>query len=249
MAASSLKFLSEAKLAELRRDVPAHRDRYLSGNFRDLERDNGWAIESSSVEVDHEALATLDGASRTAEADIINSLIIHAALKGMTPALAREERVWARLTHVECLDYSRARWLEGTEGERLDAAVGFHMFAPGLTGIRDDNALSRLWWNVHIATIADPNDPTGALKLILKTADIRSNFVERTGTAARKPLAQAVLRAMRTEPWITSAERSFREFMIELNRDGGGVLFEALTDIEADGVLASYTTRARARSE
>jgi len=246
MTVAPLKYLSEKKLSELKESIAANRDRYEAGDFLDLEHDNGWAVETSTVQVDHDLLATLDGKARTAAADIDNSLILFRALRGMTPALAREERIWARLTHIECLGYSRARWLSGNTGEQLDAQVRIHMFAPGLTAIRDDNALSRLWWNMHIASIADPDDPEGALRLILKTADIRSNFVERTNTAARKPLARAVIRAMRREPWITSSERAFREFMIALNRDGGGILFEALSDAEVDALMDACASRARA---
>ena len=99
---------------------------------------------------------------RSAQADIEASRTLYRALPGMTPALAREERVWVRLSHVECLGYARDRWLTGQIGERLDQQVRLHLFASGLTGIRDDNALSRLWWNMHIATIADPDDPEGA---------------------------------------------------------------------------------------
>lgn len=246
MTESPLKYLSEKKLSELKDSIVANRDRYEAGDFLDLEHDNGWAVETGTVQVDHELLAKLDGTARTAAADIDNSLILFQALQGMTPALAREERVWARLTHIECLGYSRDRWLSGNKSERLDAQVHIHMFARGLTAIRDDNALSRLWWNMHIASIADPDDPEGALRLILKTADIRSNFVERTNTAARKPLARAVVRAMRREPWITSSERAFREFMIALNRDGGGILFEALSDDEADALMDTCASRAQA---
>ncbi len=245
MGTEPLKFLSETKLAELRRDTTANRDRYASGDFLDLERDNGWAIETAWVEVDNDALATLDGTAKTAEADIANSLIVHGAFKGMTPALAREERVWSRLTHVECLGYSRARWLSGKTYDGLDAMVRLHLFAPGLTGIRDDNALSRLWWNMHIATIADPNDPEGALRLIVKTADIRQAFVERPGTAARVPLARAVIRAMRRDQWLSASEDAFREFMKVLNRDGGGILLEALSEAETDSMVASYCAKAR----
>lgn len=240
-----LKFLSEAKLSELRSTVAHNLGRYAGGDFLDLERENGWAIESPVVEVDRDALASLDGAARTAEADIANSLIVHAAFNGMTPALAREERVWARLTHIECLSYSRARWLGGVEGKTLEARILKHMFGQGLTGIRDDNAVSRLWWNMHIASIADPDHPVSALGLIVKTADIRQGFVERPGTASRRPLSRAVVRAMRDDPWITSTEAAFRRFMIALNRDGGGVLFEALTDAEADAVVANCARKAR----
>jgi hypothetical protein len=245
MTYAPLKFLSDARLTELLRDVSINRERYSSGDFLDLERDNGWAIETSSVQVDSDALRSLDGTAKTAEADFANSVTVYEALKGMTPALAREERVWARLTHVECLTYSRARWLEGKNQEAFEPAVRRHIFAAGLTGVRDDNAVSRLWWNMHIATIADPSDPASALRLILKRADIRLNFVERTGSASRKPIAQAVIRAMRRDPWITSTESTFRQFMIELNRNGGGVLFEVMTEAQADAVLESYAESAR----
>lgn len=106
MTESPLKYLSEKKLSELKESIVANRDRYEAGDFLDLEHDNGWAVETSTVQVDHDLLAKLDGTARTAAADIDNSLILFQALQGMTPALAREERVWARLTHIECLGYS-----------------------------------------------------------------------------------------------------------------------------------------------
>jgi len=247
MTESPLKFLSEAKLAQLHADIGVNRNRYASGDFHDLKSDNGWAIETSSVRVDLDILAGLDGAEGTAKADLANSLIVYQALRGMTPSLAREERVWVRLTHVECLEYSRARWLGGVTGEKLDSAVGLHLFARGRTGIRDDNALSRLWWNMHIASIADPADPEDALKLILKSADIRMSFVERARMASLRPLARALVRAMRNDPWLTSTELAFREFMKVLNRDGGGVLFEALSDSDVDSLLAESATKAQER--
>ena len=249
MQQDPLRYLSEEKLEELRRNVVRHRERYATGDFADLEPDNGWAIEASGVTVDQNLLANLDGTVRTAAGDRAASAVLYRALPGMTPALAREERVWVRLSHVECLGYARSRWLPGLKDEQLDLQVHRHLFGSGRTGIRDDNALSRLWWNMHIAATADPDDPEGALDLILKTADIRSNFVERPNTAARPPLARAVIRVMRRDPWITSSERAFREFMIVLNRDGGGVLFETMSDVEVDGIMDTCAERARARTE
>ncbi|WP_205624038.1 DUF6339 family protein [Marinobacterium rhizophilum] len=223
-------------------------ERYANGDFLDLEHDNGWSIETATVSIDYDLLAQLDGTKRSAGADIENSLCLYKALRGMTPAMALEERIWVRLTHIECLRYARDRWLAGSL-EELDKQVRLHMFAPGLTSIRDDNALSRLWWNMHIASIADPADPEGALRLILKSADIRSNFVERTGTATRRPLARALIRAMRDDPWITSSERAFREFMKALNRNGGGVLSEAIDDARTDELMKECSSRAQAHME
>ncbi len=249
MQQDSLLYLSEAKLEELRRNVSLNRERYAKGDFADLESENGWAIEADDVGIDRELLSSLDGTARTAHGDRSASVTIYRALPGMTPALAREERVWTRLSHVECLAYARTRWLSRLDGEELDTQVHRHLFGNGLTGIRDDNALSRLWWSMYVATIADPDDPVSALDLIMKTADIRSNFVERPNTAARPPLARAVIRAMRRDPWITSGERAFREFMIVLNRDGGGILFETMADGEVDRIMESCAERAKARLE
>lgn len=249
MASARLKYLSENRLSELASNIQENLERYASGDFHDLERENGWAIETTAVTVDSGLLGMLDGTSRTASADIENSLVLHRAVNGMTPALARDERIWVRLAHIECLDYARSRWLSGSAGDDLEKQVRLHMFAPTLTAIRDDNALSRLWWNVHIATIADPEDPEGALRLILKTADIRSNFVERTGTVSRGPLARAVVRAMRNDPWISSSERAFRELMIAINKEGGGLLFEALTESEADRLIRACASRAKEHLE
>lgn len=243
-----LKYLSQDVVNELRNNITLNRDKYASGSFLDLAKENGWEIEINTVQMDLDMLKGLDGADRTAEADIKNSLIVYKSLLGMTPALAREERVWLRLTHVECLEYSRARWIKKAEGDSLDKAVLDHFFAEGRTGIRDDNAISRLWWNMHVATIADPEDPEDALHHILKTADIRQAIVERPNIASRQPLARAIVRAMRSIPWITSSEGAFREFIKEMNRDAGGVLFEAISDSDADCILSAYAEHARINS-
>lgn len=237
MTSTRLIFLSEAKLAELRAALPANLARYQSGDFLDLARENGWAIESDTVRVNVGALAALDGTDRSAQADVANSLIAYRAFEGMTPALAREERVWARLAHVECLEYARQRWFAHLEGDRQSRSIATHMFAAGVQGIRDDNAISRLWWNMHIATIADPDDPEGALRLLLQRADFRANLVERSNTGSRRPLVRAIVRAMRRIPGITRSEGSFRAFMRTVNREGGGVLFEALSDGEVDRLM------------
>lgn len=248
MSIVPLKYLSESKLAELRHDISSNRDLYTSGDFLELERDNGWNIETQSVVVDLDLLATLDGtAGRSAEQDIENSIIVHKALAGLTPALASEERIWARLSHIECLGYTRTRWLSGKTGEALDREIGSHIFAKGRTGIRDDNAVSRLWWNMHIASIADPADPEGALRLLAKSADIRQSVIERPGTAARPPLVQAILRAMRREPWLIENSKSIQEFMKTLNRNAGGVMFEALSADEADEFMQSCALRVKAK--
>ena len=235
---SKLKFLSQDVMDNLQAQISTNRSRYESGDFLDLELGNGWAIEISSVSFDEAALRQLNHSSTKPEIEVRNSMIVFEALSGMTPALAREGRVWARLTHVEAIDYARARWLAGTTGETLDKSVRDHFFGTGVTSIRDDNAIGRLWWNAKVAKIAaGSGNHEQALALILKSADIRSNFVERSRTTSRPKLAQGLVRIMLSEPWLTSSEASFRQFMKVLNRNGGGILFEVMSEPELDKFL------------
>lgn len=249
MAIGQLRYMSEVKLEELKRDVDKNQERYRTGDFIALSTENGWNIESDLCGVNFNVLSSLDCVSAAAETDIDSSIVVYNALVGMTPALAMEARVWTRLTHVECLDYARARWPLTGDKENQSKQILSHFFALGRTGIRDDNAISRLWWNMHIANIADPSDPEGALRLILRTADIRKQIVERPNTAARKPLIRALVRAMRVNSWITSTENSFRRFMVELNVDGGGLLFEVHSETDVDKVMLRCAEKAQLHLE
>lgn len=76
---------------------------------------------------------------------------------------------------------------------------------------------------------------------------IRSNFVERIWMTSRRTIAGAVLRAMRSETWITDAEINFREFMKALNKLGGGVVFETLSGAEADQFVAECVSFAKVK--
>lgn len=229
-----LKYLSEKVAADLLACIGMNIDRYRDGDFQDLVEEGGWSIELK-FEGDLDSLRNLVGETGS-EAEINNSLLVWRALSHMTPSLARENRIWTRLTHVECLKYSRARWLKDKD---IESAIQTHFFADTQTKCRDDNAISRLWWNAYIAHQAMPMDHEAALRAMLKSADIRNNIVERTWTTSRPKIASGILRAIINQPNITSTERSFRDFMIALNRRGGGILFELMDDKEVDTFMVS----------
>ena len=240
-----LKYLSDSALSELRNSIPKNIERYTGNGFEEYASLPSWDI-SLKINFDRNLLATLDTTQQRtiAEVDLVNSKIVGKALENLTPSLANEERIWVHLSHLEAFEYSRIRWLTGKKGEDLVSAIERHFFAPTQTIIRDDQALSRLWWNYHIAQTCMPDNTDKALELILKTADIRSNFVERIWMSSRRNIAGAVLRAMDTRGWITDAERNFREFMKVLNRQGGGIVFEALSESEADAFVEECADQA-----
>jgi hypothetical protein len=237
MSLGKLKYLSVPVCENLKRDIAANLDRYVGGTFEDLVINDGWSIELN-LELDLAPLQRLDG-KRTAEADFANAVLVWDALGKLTPGLATEARLWTRLTHLEGLKYSRERWLQQAKSkdERIEA-INTHFFAETQTKYRDDNALGRLWWAAHIAKLAMPDDQLTALGAIVqKSTDIRSNIIERSAISSRPKLAAGIVRTIVREPKATSSEDGFRSFMKAVNRLGGGVVFEAMSDGEIDGFM------------
>lgn len=242
-----LKYLSDAAIIRLRDDISKNVERYRKAGFADRATEPGWDIPLG-IDYDDDKLATLDLSQPAAIAaiDLKNSKIVGEALSGLDPSTANEERIWVRLAHVEMFDYSRARWIRSAADHGIPALVKDHFFASTQTGIRDDQALSRLWWNYQIARTCQPDDIEGALDLILKRADIRSNFVERIWMTSRRKIAGAVLRSMASDPWVTGHEDNFRDFMKAVNRLGGGIVFEALSETETDSFVSECAVLAKA---
>lgn len=233
---TKLKHVSEGVLQQLRADVKDNIGRYLGEGFLDRSTDPGWAIERE-IEIDLDALSELDGSERNAASDLKNSRIVMKAMSGLTPSLANEEQIWVRLTHVEAFTYSRDRWVLGEPAEKHAEHILTHFFAPTQTRIRDDNALSRLWWNGYIAQHCMPDNPERALELMHTRLDVRSNLVERIWLMGRRKLAAGVFRGMEEHPSILESQESFRDFMKTLNMLGGGIVFEAMTPSEIDDFI------------
>ncbi|MAO93612.1 MAG: hypothetical protein CMM78_00220 [Rhodospirillaceae bacterium] len=248
---TELKYISEAALTDLRTNIRSNLELYRGSGFHHLEDEPSWDIDLK-IDYDQALLGTLDLTQQQNIVDIDrkNSLIVGQALSGLTPSLANEELVWVRISHLDAFEYSKARWLSETdEDDALVASIQAHIFAPTQTAIRDDHSVSRLWWNYHIARSCMPDDVEKALGLILKTADIRSNFVERIWMSSRRQIAGAILRAIDEKAEITATEVRFRAFMKIINRYGGGIVFEALSDAEADKFVGECCDRVAEVSE
>lgn len=239
-----LKLLSQAVVDRLASEIERNLERYRVGSFADIEKENGWAIESRLVTWDPAVAGKLDP-SGTPEAEIRNSLLVWNAFPGMTPALAREERLWARLTHVECLAYARARWLQNNDKD--PSMVRIHFFANGTTGCRDDNAIGRLWWNAHVASLASPGDMELGLRRLLARANNRMQIIERADTGFREPLVRGLVRMLGAEPWLNVDDRAIADFMVEVNKRSGSVVFEALDDAGVDDHLRRCLAYAKAQ--
>jgi hypothetical protein len=238
-----LKCLSEKSANDLYNDIDVNVERYKGGNFDDLSKEYGWSVELQ-VNANLDALKDLDPSSGK-DSEVKNSLLVWRALNELTPGLACENRIWTRMTHLEGLDYSRQRWINVTSDETVIKSVRDHLFADTRTKWRDDNAISRLWWSAYIASLVSPIDQKTVLDLILSKADIRSNFIERSQISSRPKLAAGIIRAMMNDSWITDKENNYRVFMKQINKYGGGILFEALNEIDVDAFISQCTAVAK----
>lgn len=245
MTLEPLKLLSASVVTELASSITSNVERYRDGDFADLARTNGWEIETSSATYSRSDLANLE-AGAGPETEVKNSLTVYNALHSMTPALAREERLWARLCHVECLEFARQRWLKAQP--KIESAIKKHFFAPSLPGSRDDNAIGRLWWNGYVASIASPGDIERGLRTLLSRANIRLQIFDRADTAFRKPLIQGIARLLRLEPWFESRDSAINDFMYEVNKQSGGLVFEAMSSSDVDAHLRRCLEAAKRRS-
>jgi hypothetical protein len=149
--------------------------------------------------------------------------------------------VWVRLCHIDCLEYSRKRWIRNDP----EKDVLKHFFAGTLDQCRDDNAVGRLWWNGHLANRIDPTDPQRVLKQFLARANIRLQFLDRSNASFRLPIAKGVIRLLESEPWLHEHDRAFEVFMLVMDKHAGGLLFETLDDAELDQILASNLPAAK----
>jgi hypothetical protein len=235
-----VKYVSDRVVEQLQNRIEENLSLYTDGDFEAMSSESGWALELKDVRYDPNFVAKL-ATENTREAEIENSLVVYSAFDGMTAAVARQERVWVRFCHMDCLEYSRERWIRNDP--KTD--VSNHFFARTLDQCRDDNAIGRLWWNGHLANRIDPADPKRVLKQFLARANIRLQFLDRSNASFRLPIAKGVIRLLESEPWLHEHDRAFEVFMLVMDKHAGGLLFETLGDAELDQMLASNLPAAK----
>jgi len=167
--------------------------------------------------------------------DVDNALLVYNALSSLTPHQASIERVWAYLCHCDCPEYVAKRWLIKRPIKKEDAVrkVHNHFFAHGNRALIRDNGVSRLWWLGKIAHDSDPENPRDFLTILLHRQDVRSALIERPSVSMNQRVLRGIYKVMKTH-WEDGGalfkREPFRRWMIALNRRGGVVLLDALSE-------------------
>lgn len=229
-----IKLLKESVVRELFDAVPVNLSTYRSGSFNSLLSDTSLFINSSCM-FDAKA-ATRIVCSDEDNNEVVACLAILDTLSGVSAYLARDERLWTRLSHIEFLDYSRMRWPIPVEDEKAVAHIRKHFFAKGSRGVERDNSISRLWWMATLCARVENLSLEESLQAFLYQSDVRANIIERPTTSQNASVLSAVINKLHESLLDDKSlyeREKFRSLMKKLNIEGGVKLLEAL---EYDGI-------------
>lgn len=227
-------------IKELQGAIPENLERYRTGEFMFLQEDASKYIELD-LELDFERICQIQCEEDDLR-EVQNCEHMFRVFPDLTPYMARDERLWIYLTHTLLLDYSRKRWPIPIDDEKAQLHIKSHFFASGNRGIERDNAASRLWWIAHICSRADKFELKEALQYFLYRSDVRANIIERPSTSQNTLVFSAILEKLRESYYGDQKlyERdTFRNFMIELNVQGGVKLLDALNKQTIDQIVSS----------
>ena len=230
---AQLRYYTAEAVEELRNTVSEHLDWYYgSAKPGDLQT-------IANVRESRLASADLTGLviapAQPSRTDGANALVVYKALSQLTPHQASDERLWVFLCHQECPEYVSGRWL-ANRPDNDDAAVREvrnHFFAAGNRALIRDNGLSRLWWLGKIASDVAPASPSEFLRILLHRQDVRSALIERPSVSTNRRVLRVIYKEMQ-QHWANGGKlferETFRSWMRSLNRRGGVILLDALSD-------------------
>lgn len=234
-------FLRSPVLQELRGEIGNNLERYRDGDFNYLLSDPSLTLRSS-IKLDSDMLNMLKQPSGSGELfDDENSIIFYNGVTGITPYEARDERLWAFLTHTHMLDYTRHRWPIPSDDDEAIKHIQKHFFAKEKRQIERDNSVSRLWWMAHLCFRIPELPHEDAIKAFLYRTDVRANIIERPTTSQTIPLFRALLLKLIASYGggkVLFQRAVFRKLMVEINLIGGYKLLDALTHANAESLLS-----------
>jgi hypothetical protein len=235
----TLKIVKRGLVADLRNKIEENLDRYLTGDFEDILRDE-FVIPVKDTEIDLEEISKLVPKSG-GTFDVENALIVSGALKGVSRYLARDERLWVWLTHGPCIKYTRERWVDpdAPKAKKI-SMIKDHFFAVGARGFERNNAIACLWWWAEIVSKYPHADLRTALEVFLHQTDVRASIIERptSSQSAFPAIMNVLIEKYNSDEKVSFFKREkgntavYRRWLGEINRHGGIKFYEALPETE-----------------
>ena len=227
---------------------------YLTNDFHwdDVPPDEKFEIEGTEFEED--LFDSLKIEKPLGKCDLTNAKIVYEGLRGLTPAIARDDRVWIALAHYFGAGFTVDRHVDKEETRKkrhLSILKFFFAIDPNAKGIRAltrTHGLSRLWWTAHTASKIGAPSLDECLKIFGSDTDFRNQLMERPTNANGPPAVRSTCLARQavSASGKKVSREQLRDWMVEINFIGGGTLlaaqnpddltqkFEALLNIQAN---------------
>ena len=144
--------------------------------------------------------------------------------------------------HVECFTYVSRRFLgeRPDSDEEAETRVLNHFFVKNNREKLRDNGVSQLWWLGYIAHQIDEQNPHSFLETLMHKQDLRSSILDRLFISMNLRTLKSIYLVMRGHwrrktinlNFLSGKWKVFRNWMSELNRCGGVILLDSLSDTE-----------------
>lgn len=220
-----------------------------------IERDNSWVVEVCGEnpfvkfrDVPDFELAPLDKGLDLGEVDFRNSKILYRNLHFLTPRQAADERFWAGFCHGAFYDYVRRRWsydkiddLRGVDKDEAIERIQNRFFFDG--GSREKlltNTLSKYWWAGRIFP-SEALDALGAKDFYSKLFSIASrSFI---GNEKLRNGFVQFLWHFKDRGITLNREKHIQAAMTELNKRGGVIVLDCLTEKEIAAIMIEHVEK------
>jgi len=238
----SIKFIKEEELKNLYNCIAENIECYKSKGFTDIFEDMSMIHLHDGLTFDTNKIQSISGSHLL---DASNSSIIFKAMPGMTPYLAKDERIWVYLCHTVLFDYINERWPvpDNAPDEKIIQHIKLHFFAKTDRNFERDNAGSRLWWGAYFASQIKNMDFDDAVSSICRNQDYRSVITGRPTSSSSMNLFGILLenynKSLNGDKKLTKRE-NYQKYLKEVNLMGGRSLIPVMTDSEIKKELEKF---------
>ena len=232
-----LKMFRDAALVKLKRDITNNVEKYNTNTSTWIddyfkENDIDEYLVDTNIEVNDFILFNGDQ-----NYDAENSKRVYEAMKNLLPIHAREEKLWAYLTHTIGYEYMQRRWsTSGTNNP--ESRINSRYFFQGKTKnviatttvpyVR--NGLSRLWWAGYIAYDESLENPYEYINELFVSQDLFVGLCERD-IAKNKNVVMSVLKCVRKYGIANMNKNTIivRNILKQINLQAGLIVLDALS--------------------
>lgn len=242
-----LGYFTDKACERLMADIDTNRDKYFS--------DEDWIpsffygsddyYKMSSVTVEqftpyHITDNKMTNADKALE-DYHNTIRLYDAFKTLTPWQAAQGNMWAYLCHTDskCRSYIRHRWLDDPRENTIRA----RFFAPTNESLRNDNALSRLWWYGYLTYDQSAENPYHLTKILLTNLTIATDIIDTLNRTNPERLKGVLLAIDEFKDKLKVGESLtdlVREANLSLNWRAGVTVMDSLSSDEIRSLYLKY---------